>query len=437
MTYVWYWPAGANSVKRQLPMTADEISEHLLSDWLPNTAITKAASLIGWPKELVLTLGSGILPGELYLHERAGYMERQWKSVLSWMLGVAGARHALADEGYRWIAPTSAFYEEKDLDVNYQAKDAPFVAQWLQVAARQSAAAGTSTSTGQNNVASPQVAQSVATSSGTQPQSNVTGTSGAQKKVNERPDFIAARPLPSQNGCQLAIAESKGTNAQLETMIACDPTWYQQAHNAVVTRLDTGNPVPIPRHFVIATRVNPNAKKESTRALQIRAWNSNEGERPTELPAFALLDIVGAHLTGLYRNLELDEVADVVRRSLFAYSRREAFSELPRPTLDERDAAQRQLRSLREESRSEQKARKRVRVKTLSTDRVDIDAELDDPIVELTERFIRGEDPTRILAGVRDADARLDEISFEDRTLRSDRGKAWTSAGVKVRARTK
>jgi hypothetical protein len=32
--------------------------------------------------------------------------------ALSWMLGVAGARHILASEGYRWIAPLSAFYPD-------------------------------------------------------------------------------------------------------------------------------------------------------------------------------------------------------------------------------------------------------------------------------------------------------------------------------------
>jgi hypothetical protein len=38
--------------------------------------------------------------------------ERQWKSFLSWMLGVAGTRHVLASEGYRWVAPVSAFYTD-------------------------------------------------------------------------------------------------------------------------------------------------------------------------------------------------------------------------------------------------------------------------------------------------------------------------------------
>jgi hypothetical protein len=90
-------------------MTTEDISSHLLADWVPSLPAAVASSFIGWPPFLVepiLFNGHNVLS----LRSEAGRSERQWKSVLSWMLGVAGARHVLATEGYRWIAPLSAFY---------------------------------------------------------------------------------------------------------------------------------------------------------------------------------------------------------------------------------------------------------------------------------------------------------------------------------------
>ena len=66
---------------------------------------------MGWPSFLLEPM---ILPSGttcLTLLERTGKTERQWKGMMSWMLGVAGARHViLKHEQYRWIAPVSAFY---------------------------------------------------------------------------------------------------------------------------------------------------------------------------------------------------------------------------------------------------------------------------------------------------------------------------------------
>jgi hypothetical protein len=58
-----------------------------------------SSSFIGWPHYL---LERANLKGKevLALRAEAGRSERQWKSVLSWMLGVACARHVLELEGY-------------------------------------------------------------------------------------------------------------------------------------------------------------------------------------------------------------------------------------------------------------------------------------------------------------------------------------------------
>jgi hypothetical protein len=67
------------------------------------------SSFIGWPPFLLdpITIGANSV---LALRAQAGRRDRQWKRVLSWMLGVAGARHVLKAEGYQWVAPLSAFY---------------------------------------------------------------------------------------------------------------------------------------------------------------------------------------------------------------------------------------------------------------------------------------------------------------------------------------
>lgn len=90
-------------------MTTSDISSHLLADGVPSLPATVGSSFIGWPPFLVEVAkfnGNDFLA----LREEAGRTERHWKSVLSWMLGVAGTRHVLVSEGYRWIAPLSAFY---------------------------------------------------------------------------------------------------------------------------------------------------------------------------------------------------------------------------------------------------------------------------------------------------------------------------------------
>jgi hypothetical protein len=90
-------------------MTTSEVSGHLLADWVPSLPVAVGPSFIGWPPYL---LDAANINGKdlILVRAEAGRSERQWKSFLSWMLGVAGARHVLASEGYRWVAPVSAFY---------------------------------------------------------------------------------------------------------------------------------------------------------------------------------------------------------------------------------------------------------------------------------------------------------------------------------------
>jgi hypothetical protein len=79
----------------------------------------------------------------------------------------------------------------------------------------------------------------------------------------------------------------------------------------VVLKLN-GTKIRIPRHIVIATRVNPNATKVKTRRIQLRAWNKREETERPELPAEAAVLISAAHLFGLFKGLRLPNNAAAI-----------------------------------------------------------------------------------------------------------------------------
>jgi hypothetical protein len=108
--FVEFWGVGQTR-PTLLPMTTFDIAGHLVADWVPSLPPSVGSSFIGWPEFLIEQIpfnGRSVLA----LRSKAGRSERQWKAVLSWMQGVTGARHVLASESYRWIAPLSAFYPE-------------------------------------------------------------------------------------------------------------------------------------------------------------------------------------------------------------------------------------------------------------------------------------------------------------------------------------
>jgi hypothetical protein len=95
---------------------------------------------------------------------------------------------------------------------------------------------------------------------------------------------------------------------QLSGKTDCPADWYNQARNVAPTV--NGEEIVVPRHLVVATRVNPNAVKASTRRLQIRAWNRNEElGQEHRLPPEAAVDVASAHLFGMFRALRLRENA--------------------------------------------------------------------------------------------------------------------------------
>jgi hypothetical protein len=256
MPYVQYWAIG-NNIEASLPWTQAEISAAIVADWLPALPFSASRSVLGWPHHLISVQG-GLVRPYLVLESFAGYCERQWKGVLSWMLGIAGTRKVLSEEGYIWIAPASAFYPERRQTV---------------------------TITGWHPSYPPSVLK-------IEPDPN--------NASQLRPDYIAVRQL-SHGQHEFALVESKGSSHSLNGMHTCPADWANQARNAVVKV--NGSPIVIPRCIVVAARCNPNAVRMRSRRLQIRGWNSKSATLSENQNI--LIEAVSAHYSGLCRNLGL------------------------------------------------------------------------------------------------------------------------------------
>jgi hypothetical protein len=85
-TTVRLWKVGGNYWDN-LALTPLKVSAHLLSDWLPGVPAGQGAAFMGWPSRLLSSEW-----GQLCLSDLVERTERQWKGMISWMLGVAGAR---------------------------------------------------------------------------------------------------------------------------------------------------------------------------------------------------------------------------------------------------------------------------------------------------------------------------------------------------------
>jgi hypothetical protein len=304
----------------------------------------------------------------LSVRERAGRSERQWKGVLSWMLGVAGTRHVLAREGYRWIAPLSAFYPELVTPVDLTAWHTDFGPGRL-VARRPRAS-----------------------------------------RSRLRPDYLAVRESGTPKCLEWAIVESKGTSASLTGKVTCPRNWSTQVRNIEI--LIDGHVQKIARHIVIATRVNPNAKWPRTRRLQIRAWNSQALEPYNSSSEDAAAEIAAAHLFGLFRNLGL--VANARALAASVQARRESRG----PQSERRMSAQLiELQQIADEElvlRGRYVPRADDQSKSLWIDteieNEKISVELDAPTVTLAHELMRANDPGKAAAALIIANERLDEM---------------------------
>ncbi len=268
-THVEYWGVGA-AASASVPLAHGTISAHLLAAWVPSLAPAVATSFLGWPQYLTEAATIGGVD-YLALTAAAGQSERQWKAILSWMMGVAGARQFLAMEGYPWIAPLSAFY--------------------------------------------PNLVQPVGTSwHPSFPRTALSAVAAPGNPSRLRPDYVALRPSTSGAGFDWAIVEAKGTSDSLTNRTSCPTSWRDQVRNVALSL--SGSPLPVSRHVVAATRSNPNARTSKARRLQIRAWNSSQEAVPPDPEA--AVDVVYASLFSLCSNLGLRSNAAALMRAISA-----------------------------------------------------------------------------------------------------------------------
>lgn len=256
-----------------IPLCADDVCGHVLADWVPSLPAAVGSSFVGWPKFLLQQFP---MNGRDFLTLRAevGRSERQWKGVLSWMLGVAGARHVLAYEGYRWVAPLSAFYPNAKQTVDLSAWNSTF------------------------------------------PRSSISAWRVPGSRTRLLPDYLALRSTSSASPgyYEWAVAEAKGTRVSLTSASTCPSSWSKQVRNAVISV--NGTRLRVPRHLVIATRVNPNATSTRARRIQLRAWNNSESPKEPTLGVDGAIEIVAANLFGLFKGLGLRQNALAIALSV-------------------------------------------------------------------------------------------------------------------------
>jgi hypothetical protein len=389
--FVEFWGVGMTAAS-PLPMTTYDISSHLMVDWVPSLPVTVSSSFMGWPPFLIKFVrfnGSDLLT----VGPQAGCSERQWRGILSWMLGVAGARHISASEGYRWIAPLSAFYPDAVQTVDLSAWNISF------------------------------------------PRSSVVAERLPGSRSRLRPDYLALRSTGARQEGQpyeWAIAEAKGTHICLTGLKDCPIDWYNQARNVRV-RVN-GSPIPIPRHLVLATRVNPNAVYPRTRRLQVRAWNSTDDSTYPSLPLEAAVDIAAAHLFGLFRNLRLRESARAI--ALSVQTRAEARYRHSGDVIRRQAEGiwERADDELREHSRSrdEQAGRPTSAVASIETDLGSINVEIAEPVIKFARSLWIAENANVAAAALQEADAQPDEWEIARKAVPREHNTIILPFGVQV-----
>jgi len=383
--YIEYWPLGSSS-SQMLLLTHSDFSKHLLSDWIPSLPVSVSSAFVGWPPYLIETVphrGYDLLS----LRVEVGRSERQWKGVLSWMIGVVGTRHLLEDEGYRWIAPMSAFYPSTTSEVNLSLWHPGF------------------------------------------PKSSIVADKVIGSHSRLRPDYIALRSGSSRGTYEWAVAESKGTSMCLSGKKSCPKAWYNQVHNVSVSH--NGTQLLIPRHIVVATRSNPNAKRSYTRRLQLRGWNTEVEARP-QLSAIDCSDIVAAYLFGLCRGLRLTHNA--MGLAVAVQARRVTNSNIPslRESLAEvTSSADNELRERLGAELTQKRTAWSSGSTFLETEGGGIEVELDEAIVSLIYRLRTAVRPSEAGGALQRADRRLDDwnkIRREEKIAE----KAFLPTGVRI-----
>jgi hypothetical protein len=254
-----------------LPCTKENLASELTHDLLPTFAVSSPIAYLGWPIQLLEVNRFGDTEC-LSVHPILENSDRQWKGFVSWMLGVAGARVVLKHMGYRWLAPASAFYQERTRNLSIDWPD-DFPPSCL----------------------------------------SLSRANGNKSKL--RPDYLALKKAASGE-YRITSVEAKGTKQPILSAkySNCPRNWHQQVRN-VELNFDGAN-LAISRYLVIGTRVLPKERSNIINPLAIRAWNSTTTGPKYDHAPEKVLPIVYANLYGIFHNLGQSEVCGGIEQSL-------------------------------------------------------------------------------------------------------------------------
>jgi hypothetical protein len=263
---VEFYNVGASSAQN-VDVPLFRIATFLITDWIPTRPGALSAGFAPLLERVLQRDGQGrwTTSGEVTS------FERQWRQVTSWMMGVAFARHTVEQLGYPYVAPVSAFSG----GLSGSATATP---KWRDFYDRL-----------ESRIGKPEP-----------PLSRL------------EPDYIVGRFEPATGSGVIAFVESKASRGA-ETLARKPPQpWYNQARNAEFRF--RGRVIRPERTLVVATRVNPWAKRERTRRIVVRAWNSAV---KAETPRWEVMrELVVVHYHTLLESLGLTAFGEIIRSTV-------------------------------------------------------------------------------------------------------------------------
>ncbi|MGO9018978.1 MAG: hypothetical protein ACLQVJ_11580 [Syntrophobacteraceae bacterium] len=254
-----YHPISSSS-PGNIPVSIGELATNVITDWMPGTPVSLSRGFADLLGEILESQSFNI--GDFWTVRRlAARYEKQWKQVTSFILGVACCRKVVEMEGYPWWAPVSAF-------------------------------------TRRNNVLS------VLTPNWVEPYLPIRHCRVQPPDPplsNLLPDYVLARLNRANSNYEISFAESKGSQSALESLRTPPAGWRNQSRNAEFFYRDVR--CHAAQNLIVATRVNPAAKKPWTRLLRVRAWNSNN--LAAAIPFEAARDVLSLHYLGVCERIGL------------------------------------------------------------------------------------------------------------------------------------
>jgi hypothetical protein len=187
--------------------------------------------------------------------------------------------------------------------------------------------------------------------------------------------------------------------------------------------------------LVIATRVNPNAQHRVTRRIQVRAWNNADRPEESLLTPDGVIEIVSAHLFGLFRGIGLRENALAVALSVQARTRsrdRALFHNFADDIAVVSDRAERELfaRSRRPALETDDSEGETV---GLETELGPIEIDIAEPIIALARRLRVAVTAEAAANALEDTDSRLDVWERSRRSSDIVDGGVILPCGVELR----